>query len=223
MNIGKMLEIQKALNQYTLQTNNVCTVPDQMEQTGPLLVTPTASMDLARRDGEFIRHKSGLIQLIDMYQWAGNREYEELTDSLAPGEFNRQNARVEIVDIIHFDLSILLLTCATPEEAQYAVNQFICTDAYDLGKARKAFDDLQLRKWWTTKTITIEAIRKCALAEFGANLSYGCLGHQPDSAPLFTTLAEIEELYLKKVEVNYNRVKAGYNHVANKEMGNSTL
>lgn len=241
--IAKLLRIQSELNDFTLRERKVFLPPNASDMVGPVGAYTPATMELAQRDGEFIRHQCPLIQLIDMYQWAGNREQLELHEAFwkivnnnhytsvvetATREIDYQNLRVECVDVMHFDLSVLILTKATVSEIDVAIikavngAERITTNV--LEQARAAFDNLQLRKWWTTKTITIEEIRNAALLQFGALIA-AALRLSPDAFHRmpFASLDDIEQTYLKKVEVNYNRIKNQYNHITDKEMGNASV
>lgn len=224
----ELIDIQKALNNYTLLENKVKVVAIDGEAI-------QASMALSTRYGEVIRHKSPTVALCDMYQWAGNREMQELYDCFeineAPPEhsaldgtylkvIDKDHARLEVVDIMHFDLSLLALTEATQAEIEIGLMNASAESDKSIWKVlekRELFDNLQLRKWWTTKKVAIEEIKMKAIQEFTTLLTFAI------SSNLFDNLEDIQAVYQKKVAVNYERVKAGYNHVADKDMGNDKI
>lgn len=228
MNFTELMNIQSDLNNFTLSEKEVFLV-DRNEKWGLDLVR--ASMNLHLREGEFIRHHSALIQMIDMYQWAGNREYLELKECLQ-SEQNTKNARVEIVDIMHFDLSILALTCTEEKEIVDCLNQpNFCCDCNALKIVRSQIDNLQLRKWWTSNKVNLATIRQWAISQFCSLLTFATkqqLGFLTNSntieyGTLFDTVEEVKETYLKKVEVNYERIRKNYDHIKNAEMGNESI
>ncbi len=224
----ELIDIQKALNDFTLLENKVKVVGVDGEAV-------QASMALSARDGEVIRHKSPTVALCDMYQWAGNREMQELYEcfeihetppahSQLDGTYlkvtDRDHARLEVVDIMHFDLSLLALTEATQIEIEHAFEAAQKASDKSIWKVlekREIFDNLQLRKWWTTKKVAIEEIKMKAVEQFATLLAFAI------AAKLFDDLEDVRAVYQKKVAVNYERVKAGYNHVANKDMGNDKI
>lgn len=232
---ARLMKIQTELNDFTLAEKKV-----QVLHADSSAVLPTAiqaNSKLKLREGEFIRHHSGLIRLLDMYQWAGNREYLELLECIKKGgeetkvsyripppEFD--NARIEIVDVMHFDLSLLALTCVENQEIITAIEKNIECSPEQLEAAREKLDDLQLTKWWTSNKVTIASIRTCALTQFSVLMNLAAtftfmVGKKKQS--LFESFKEIEETYLKKVDVNYNRIRGNYDHIANANMGNNQI
>jgi len=225
MDFEHLMEVQSALNDFTLSEKGVYVVDSQF----PGAVVPNiieARMALRRRDGEMLRHQSGLIRLCDMYQWAGNREFLELVDCYGQKEEEtKANARIEVVDVMHFDLSLLALTCTTNEEVEEAVGNKNWSGGIDvLSFARSKTDDLQLTKWWTSNKVSVTAVRECAIIQFALLLKTACEDADSYSGtPLFESLEDVVDTYKKKVEVNYERVKANYDHVTDAEMGNENL
>jgi dimeric dUTPase (all-alpha-NTP-PPase superfamily) len=205
LELEKLIAIQTALNDYTLKECNVHIVEGNQAVLG--------SMSLAQREGTFLRHSSALVHLVDMYQWAGNREYRELLEVLGTdfsiwGTDDKEKARFEIVDILHFDLSLLALTKTVPTDIPSTVG--LGTLAA-LAKARALFDNLQLTKWWTKKTITVAEIRDHAVTEFVSLITFAT------ESELFEGQAEIVETYLQKVDINYKRIQNNYDHIKDKD------
>lgn len=205
LDLEKLIEIQSALNDYTLKECNVHVVEGDQAVPG--------SMALAQREGVFLRHSSALVRLADMYQWAGNREYLELVDALGTDfsiwDFeDKKKACLEIVDILHFDLSLLALTKTTSADLPSTVG--LGTLAA-ITKARALFDNLQLTKWWTKKTITVAEIRDHAITQFVSLITFAT------ESELFASQAEIVETYLEKVNVNYKRIQNNYDHIKDKD------
>jgi len=205
LDLAKLIEIQSALNDYTLKECNVHVVQDDKTVLG--------SMSLGQREGTFLRHTSAIVHLCDMYQWAGNREYQELFEivGIEYVAWDNAKARLEVVDVMHFDLSLLAITKATIEDLPSPIG---LGSLRAVEKARKIFDNLQLTKWWTKKTITVAEIRDCAVTEFVSLMAFAI------ASELFKDEAEIVETYLKKVDVNYSRIKNSYDHIRDKDMGN---
>lgn len=226
MDFSKLMQIQSELNDFTLSEKNVSLI--QHDEGWEPKAIP-ASMSLGAREGEYIRHQSAVIQMCDMYQWAGDREMLELIECfmpLTPIDNPRANARIEVVDIMHFDLSVLALTKTKPEEIASFLQENEDKDIklQSMVLARKEFSNLQLRKWWTSNKVDIVDIRERAINEFGLLLLFAV--KQPafdEEKPLFDSFEDIEQTYLKKVNVNYERIKQNYDHVANKEAGNDSI
>lgn len=237
MDFEHLMEVQSVLNDFTLSEKGVYVIDSQFPGT----VVPNiieARMSLRRRDGEFLRHQSGFIRLCDMYQWAGNREFLELKECLDDLESNLPqeeidkliaNARIEVVDIMHFDLSLLALTCTEDGEIQELLRRDLLSTFDTLTFARSKVDDLQLGKWWTSNKVNAVTIREHAVIQFVTLLLFACNEQLPlyddelTDKPLFESLEDVVDTYKKKVEVNYERVKADYDHVTDAEMGNETI
>lgn len=204
MNITKLMQIQSDLNNFTLSEKGV-----------QILDCKNPSMGLGQREGTYLRHKSELVHLIDMYQWAGNREFLELTEvfgqlSLTDSSSNtttEQNIRMEIVDVLHFDLSLLILTKVEASDIINLQIYGVSDPLKYLEETRKQFDNLQLRKWWTSNKVEIAEIRKRAIAQFLALINLATA-----RASIFRTYDEIETAYLEKVKINYDRIKGNYDH-----------
>lgn len=237
MDFEYLMKVQSALNDFTLKTKQVYLVDSLDDSIAPQMIQ--ARISLRQREGEKLRHLSALVQMCDMYQWAGNREYLELEECIGsvtsnpkPCELDEvvKNAKVEVVDIMHFDLSLLALTCATGDEVKEAVCNFTLENSSlpglrVLNDARNETDALQLRKWWTSNKVKISDIREKALKQFAALLTFACEDCPIFcyTKPLFTRLEEVVDVYEKKVEVNYQRIKADYDHIKNAEMGNANV
>lgn len=232
MDFEHLMHVQSALNDFTLKEKQVYLVDSQY----PGVVVPNmvpASMSLRRRDGELVRHQSGLARMCDMYQWAGNREYLELRECMDELESELleeaveqtiSNARIEVVDVMHFDLSLLALTCTASEDIEKLLERELVHSIDSLAFARAKLDDLQLTKWWTSNKVSVTTIRENATIQFATLLQFGC--KQPmryTDEPLFESFEDVVATYQKKVEVNYNRIKADYDHVADAEMGNAEI
>lgn len=229
LDLAKLMQIQSELNDFTLKEKKVKIPHSTNPAVLPTLVQ--ASSGLKAREGELVRHHSGLVRMLDMYQWAGNREFLELKECYIARkmsfrtryktihykilQLDFENARMEIVDIMHFDLSLLALTCTEPKEVEQ-IKAPSNIEIDHLEKARMLLDNLQLTKWWTTNQVSIKDIRNCAIKQFAMLLHLAIQGkilYKNSSKSLFKDYKDIEQTYLKKVQVNYDRIRSNYDHL----------
>lgn len=233
MDFDRLMQIQSDLNDFTLTKKNVHLVDAPNPAVTPKAVSVTMK-GLREREGEYFRHASALVQMCDRFQWAGNREFGELIDCLSELSCSQSqpenieslftNARVEVVDIMHFDLSLLALTCVEGREISELLEKDLLGTLDILKFARSKTDDLQLTKWWTSNKVSIRSIRECALVQFVTLLKYASTVElELVEKPLFESSEDLVATYQSKVEVNYERMRSDYDHVANENMGNSSI
>ena len=155
---------------------------------------------------------------IENYRKALSAELAELIREVREHGIGSKNGKIEVVDMLHFLLSLSHLTGIEP--AQVALGPSNGTSLTDCAvQTFLALDDLQNSvkwKWWAKGGGYREHLAKAAVLELWNCFAELCALFDMD-------LATVKRIYIAKNEVNFRRQEQNYNEETKTEEDNLNL